>query len=59
MDAFPLSRRGVDGRPPGSSVRGGLQARAPGWAARASSRGSSPPRDQFRASCIAGGFFTI
>ena len=37
---------------PGFSVRGILQARIPEWVAMPSSKGSSPPRDQTRASCI-------
>ena len=44
--------------PPSSSVHGILQARILEWAAMPSSRGSSPPRDRSRVSCIAGGFFT-
>ena len=44
---------------PGSSIRGILQARILEWVARPSSRGSSPPRDQTRASCIAGRLFTL
>ena len=36
----------MDCSPPGSSVHGILQARTLEWAAIASSRGSSPPRDQ-------------
>ena len=51
----------VDSNPPGSSVRGILQARTLEWVAMPSSRGSSRPRDQnpiFHSSCIAGGFFT-
>ena len=38
--------------PPGSSVRGILQARTLEWVAISSSRGSSWPRDRTRASCI-------
>ena len=47
--------------PPGSSVRGILQARILEWVAMSSFRGSSPPRDWICApfvSCIAGRFFT-
>ena len=44
---------------PGSSVHGILQARILEWAAMASSRGSSQPRDQTWVSCTAGRFFTI
>ena len=36
----------MDCGPPGSSVRGILQARILGWVARLPSRGSSPPRDR-------------
>jgi len=43
---------------PGSSVPGILQARRLERVAIPFSRGSSRPRDQTRASCIAGGFFT-
>ena len=35
----------IDCSPPGSSVRGILQARMLEWVAIPSSRGSSPPRD--------------
>ena len=42
----------VDRSPPGSSVRGILQARILEWAALPSSRGSSQPRDQTHVSCI-------
>ena len=35
----------TDGRPPGSSVRGILQARVLEWVAISFSRGSSQPRD--------------
>ena len=38
--------------PPGSSVRGILQARVLEWVAMPSSRGSSRPRDQTCISCI-------
>jgi len=48
----------MDCSPPGSSVHGISQARIPEWVAIPSSRGSSPPRDQTRISCIAGRFFT-
>ena len=37
--------------------RGIFPARILAWVAVSSSRGSSPPRDQTRVSCIAGGFF--
>ena len=42
----------MDCSPPGSSVRGILQARILEWVAMPSSRGSSRPRDQSRVSCI-------
>ena len=45
-------------RPPGSSVHWILQARMLEWVATSFSRGSSPPKDQTRISCTAGGFFT-
>ena len=45
--------------PPGSSVRGILQARILGWVAISFSRGSSQPRDQTRVSCIAGRCFIL
>ena len=41
----------LDCGPPGSSVRGILQARMLEWAAMPSSRASSPPRDRIRSSC--------
>ena len=44
---------------PGSSVHGIFWARVLEWVAIPSSRGFSQPRDQTRASCIAGRFFTI
>ena len=51
----------MDCSPPGSSVRGILQAGIVGWVAMPSSRGSSWPRDWswvHWVSCTAGGFFT-
>ena len=45
--------------PPGSSVHGILQARVLERVAIAFSRGSSRPRDQAQASCIAGRLFAI
>ena len=45
--------------PPGSSVRGVLQARILEWVTMPSSRGFSWPRDQTWVSCIAHRFFTI
>ena len=50
----------MDGSPPGSAVRGILQARILEWVAIPSSRGSSQPRDQTCiscGSCIVGKFF--
>ena len=44
---------------PGSSVHGILQARTLEWVAITFSRGSSQPRDQTQASCIAGRFFIV
>ena len=44
---------------PDSSVHGILQARTLQWVAISSSRGSSRPRDQNQASCIAGRLFII
>ena len=49
----------MDCSPPGSSVHGILQARILKWVAISYSRGSSPPRDWTRVSCIAGRFFTV
>ena len=49
----------MDCNPLGSSVRGILQARIPGWVAISCSRGSSWPRGQTQVSCTAGRFFTI
>ena len=51
----------VDGNPPGSSVRGILQARILEWVTVASSRESSQPRDPTCVSCdrcVAGRLFT-
>ena len=48
----------VDCSPPGSSVRGILQARTLEWVAISSSRGSSRPRDGTRVSHFAGRRFT-
>ena len=49
----------VDCSPPGSSVRGILQARILGWLAIPFSMGSSQPRNQTQVSHIAGGFFMV
>ena len=45
--------------PPGSSVRGILQARMLEWVAMPFSRGPSRLRDRTQVSCIAGIFFTV
>ena len=42
----------MDCSPPGSSVHGIFQARILEWVAISSFRGSSPPRDRIRISCI-------
>ena len=49
----------TDCNPPGSSVRGILQARKLEWVAIPISTRSSHPRDQTLVFCIAAGFFTI
>ena len=49
----------MDCSPPGSSVRGILQARILEWVAISFSRGSSRPRDQTHVSWSAGRRFTI
>ena len=49
----------IDCSPPGSSVRGILQARILEWVAIPFSRGSSQARGWTQVSCIAGRFFTI
>ena len=49
----------MDCSPPGSCVHGILQARVLEWVAISFSRGSSPPRDRYWVSCIAGRVFTI
>ena len=49
----------TDCSPPGSSVRGILQARILEWVAMSFSRGSSRPRDQIWVSHIADRFFTV
>ena len=48
----------TDCNPSGSSVQGISQARVLEWVAISCSRGSSPPSDETRVSCLAGGFFT-
>ena len=54
----PSLRDPVDCSPPGSSVRGILQARILEWVAMPSSRGTSQPRNGTEVSCIVGDFFT-
>ena len=54
----PTLRDSTDSSLPGSSVCGISQARILEWVAISFSRGSSPPRDGTRVSCIAGRFFT-
>ena len=49
----------MDGRLPGSSVRGNFQARVLEWGAISFSRGSSWARDRTHVSCIVGRCFTI
>ena len=49
----------MDYSPPGSSVRGMLQARILEWVAIPSLRASSRPRDGIQVFCIAGRFFTV
>ena len=53
----PLQPYGLS--PPGSSVRGILQARILEWVVTSFSKGSSQPRDRTQVSRVAGGFFTI
>jgi len=48
----------MDCTPPGSSVRGILQARKLEWVSMPSSRGSFQPRGQTQVSYITGRFFT-
>ena len=49
----------LDCSPPGSSVRGILQARILEWIAIPFTRGSSQPRNQTRVSCVASRFSTV
>ena len=49
----------ADCSPPGSYVRGILQAKIMEWVAIPFSRSSSWPKDQIRISCIAGLFFIV
>ena len=46
LQSYPTPYDPVDGRPPGSSVHGILQARILEWIAMPSSRGYSQPRNQ-------------
>ena len=48
----PTLCKPIDCSPPGSSVNGIFQARILQWVAISSSRGSSPPRDRTRISCV-------
>ena len=48
----------MDWRPPGSSVRGILQARILEWVAISSHRGTSLPRIEPASPALADGFFT-
>ena len=61
LQARPTFCNPMDHSPPGSSVRGILQARILEWVAISSSRGSFWPRDWTQVStfpALAGGFFT-
>ena len=49
----------MDCSPPGSSVRGILQARILEWVAISFSRASSRPRDETQVSCITGRRFNL
>ena len=49
----------MDFSPPGSSVRGILQARILEWVDIPFSRGSSQLKDQTQVSCLAGRFLTV
>ena len=55
----PILCNPMDCSPPGCSVHEILQARILPWVAISFPRGSSQPRNQTWASCIAGRFFTI
>ena len=57
--SYPTFSNPMDCSPPGSSVRGFLQARILEWVAISVSRGSSKSRDYTQVSCIAGRFFTF
>ena len=52
LQSRPTLCDAMDCNPPGSSVRGILQARILGWVAMPSSRGSSQPRDQMPVSYV-------
>ena len=54
----PTLHNPTDCSPPGSSVRGILQARILEWVAIPFSRGFSQPRDRIHVSYTAGRFFT-
>ena len=56
---YPTLCDPMDCSPPGSSVRGMLQARVLEWVAFPFSRGSSQPRDRTQVSRITGRFFTV
>ena len=61
LQSCPVLHDLIDCSQPGSSVYRILQARILEWLAKASSKGSSWPRDRTHVSCgsrIAGGFFT-
>ena len=59
LQSCPTLGDPMDCSPPGSSVRGILQARILEWVAMPSSRGSSRPRDRSQVYPVAGRFFTI
>ena len=61
LQLCPTHCNPMDCSPPGSSVRGILQARIPEWVAMPFSRGSSWPRDwtvSLTSPALASGFFT-
>ena len=57
--SWPTLCDAMDCRPPGSSVRGFLQARIGEWLVISFSRASSRPRGWIGVSCISGRFFTV
>ena len=59
QSCLTLHNPNLDCSPPGSSLRGIVQARVLKWVAIPFSRGSFQPRDGIRVSCIAGRFFVI